>query len=222
MVRYLPGEESAVHTYQSHLLVLKPCKCIIKKDRIVCACRSVAWAQPEVRYYPYFRNEGRERMVRQPSGTFGIVSIGRSFLVALTPHYRRVKVQGVIVKHQIRELPAEQFTEHALVDGLGEFVEITLIGSDMSWRGLCPLLEPWAGRPHFSRCSRKRIYSSILKNRESPPNGIISLSTNFISQSIIKSCSFQTVVLLVNVCELAIYMESFLMAVIRKRKKAYL
>ena len=103
IVKYLPGEESAVHTYQSHLLVLKPCKCIIKKGQIVCACRSVAWAQPEVRYHPYFRNEGRERMVRQPSGTFGIVSLGRSFLVALTTHYRRVKVQGVIVKHQIRE-----------------------------------------------------------------------------------------------------------------------
>lgn len=29
-----------------------------------------------------------------------------------------------------------------------------------------PLLETWAGSPHFSRCSRKRICSCILKNRE--------------------------------------------------------
>ena len=77
-------------------------------------------------------------------------------------------------------------------------------------------------RSHFSRCSRKRICTSILKNRESPPNGVISLSTNFISQSIIKSCSFQTVVKLANIYELSIYRKAFLMADIRKRKKPYL
>ena len=45
---------------------------------------------------------------------------------------------------------------------------------------------------------------------------------NFISQSIIKSYSFQIVVKLANVYELTIYRKDFLMAVIRKKKKPYL
>ncbi|MBU9945625.1 hypothetical protein, partial [Leyella stercorea] len=56
---------------------------------------------------------------------------------------------------------------------------------------------------------------SILKNRERPPKGVISLFTNFMSQFRIGVYSF-FVVKLVNIYESSIYKAAFLMAVIRK------
>ena len=41
----------------------------------------------------------------------------------------------------------------------------------------------WSGTPLCITCSSKWHFSSILKNRERPPKGVISLFTNFMSQS---------------------------------------
>ena len=78
------------------------------------------------------------------------------------------------------------------------------------------------GKSTFLKVLKKTdLLMHLEEQRDRPPNGVISVSTNFISQSIIKSCSFQTVIKLANIYELSIYRKYFLMAVIRKRKKPY-
>ena len=69
--------------------------------------------------------------------------------------------------------------------------------------------------PLCSRCSSKWHLSSILKNRERPPKGVISLFTNFMSQSPIKFYRLLIVVKVANNYEPTIYNHIFLMAVIR-------
>lgn len=73
-------------------------------------------------------------------------------------------------------------------------------------------------RQLFQDMGRQRIFPSILKNRESPPNEVISLSTNFMSQSIIRSCSIQTALNYANIHEPTIFKQTSLMAIIGKRE----
>ena len=92
-----------------------------------CARRDVSRTQPIVRHHPHVRDEGQERMVRRAAVPLVIIPLGRILLVPLTGHHRGVEVQSVIVKLQLGDEAAEQPVGHTLIDGLGEFVEISLV-----------------------------------------------------------------------------------------------
>lgn len=66
-------------------------------------------------------------MVGRTARTFGIVALYRTLLTAFPNHDRRIEVQRIIVKGQLREEPTVEFTKDALVRGLGEFVEVSLV-----------------------------------------------------------------------------------------------
>ena len=59
--------------------------------------------------------------------TLRIVPFGCSFLTALTNHHRGVEIKSIVVENHFRKEPTEQIAEHALIDGLRKFVEISLV-----------------------------------------------------------------------------------------------
>ena len=96
-------------------------------SEIIGTSSSVTRTQPIVCNHSHIRDESKKRVMRLTPRTFRIVSFGCPFLTALTNHHCRVEIKSVVVEKHFRKEPIEQIAEHALIDGLRKFVEISLV-----------------------------------------------------------------------------------------------
>ena len=117
-------------------------------------------------------------MMGLPAGTFRVISLCGSLLLATSLLYHRIKVQCVIVKLQVLEEPSIQMVKDTLVVCLGKLVEIANVCTVSS--SLLPseypskasvmthnlqLIKARSSAPYTSKETIYKLSGTILPNR---------------------------------------------------------